>query len=111
MTSLPGCVTQQHDRFVQMTDNKIGPAIVVEIADGHATRAVTLAKIASAGSGHVLEANLVGLIHRLAVITQQKCTLLNGIGRFRVLKHVTADENEIFVTIQIKVEKARSPAN
>src|SRR5207244_8792647 len=97
-----GFIPQQNDRLVDMADDEVGQAIVIEVADGQAAADMIAAEIGSSLPGNVRET-------AVALVAKQDRPLPHT-GAARKADYVAIGDHQVGVAVVIQVEKAGSEA-
>src|SRR5438552_15559698 len=71
MIAVPEIVLEQDHRLVDVADDDVGSAVVVQVAEGGAAAHVLGLEKRTGLGGDILKANLPGLLSRFAKVPQQ----------------------------------------
>src|SRR5262249_29417396 len=101
-------VAQQRDRLIHMTDNQVGIAVVVKVADNQAAPAMHSLKVTPASRGDVREPSLA-LTPRVRLVRQQH-GLLSHPGH-SMAEEMTVADHEVFPAVIVVIHEPRPPAH
>src|SRR5260370_34426715 len=104
-------VLQNDDRLVDVADDDVGSAVVVQVAKSRAAAHVLGLKKRTGLGGDILKANLPGLLSRFAQVPQQH-RLLQQLGRGdRKANDMTVGDEEVQSAIEIVVDEVGAEAD
>jgi len=106
---LPGFVAEQRDRFVKMANDQVGPAIVIQVADGDAAALVLGLEIWPTLAGDVRK-RAYALWPLSSLIAKQHRPLL-GSASARMADDVSVADGDIFPAVVIQIEETHTETN
>src|SRR5205823_5245422 len=100
-------IAKQRDRGVGVADDEVGPAVVVEIADGHAATARGGVEERAGVRADIPESALALLID----VVQQDRPLKERAAAARVQIDMTVGDDEVFPAVAVDVEEGGAEAD
>src|SRR6516225_9586128 len=98
-------VLQEHDRLVEMANDDVRSAVVVEIAEGGAAANVLGTKIIPGLIRHILKTNSAWNVTGLTKVTQQHSLLTDFDRRVRIAHHVAVGDEDVLGAVAVEIEK------
>src|SRR5262249_26087160 len=109
--AVPEVVLEHRDRLVDVADDNVGAAVVIEIAKGGATAQVLELEKRTGPFGNILKSHLPGLISRLGGTSEQNRPLQQLRRLYRKADDMAVGDKDVLGPVEIVIDKADAEAD
>src|SRR5947209_5040388 len=111
MVAVVQSVLQDHDRLVDMADNNVGFAVVVQVAKGRAPAHVARLEEWSSFCRDIFKTDFKGFVSRLAQVPQQHGRLQKPIRLVGKMNHVTVGDEDVLGAVPVEIDEPGAEAD